>query len=119
MVHEVPSFHPFSSQLTTDILFDAVSRFGKGLTLMAKVRGAADTSALKAFITSRFNQLEFKGEHSGTVQYVVYDAVPWSQIFALMENAKRELDLEDYSICQSTLEQVFLDFAQHQFEEKP
>lgn len=32
-------------------------------------------------------------------------------MFGILENAKKELDLEDYSISQITLEQVFLTFA--------
>ncbi len=52
------------------------------------------------------------------MNFVVYDQIPWSRIFGLMEQAKRDFNLQDYSVCQATLEQVFLDFAQHQFEEQ-
>jgi ATP-binding cassette, subfamily A (ABC1), member 3 len=38
----------------------------------------------------------------------------WSQIFGIMELAKLSLDIEDYSIGQTSLEQVFLAFAKNQ-----
>ncbi len=53
----------------------------------------------------------------GAVQYVVYDRMSWAHIFSLMERAKRDLNLQDYSVYQTSLEQVFLEFARHQFEE--
>lgn len=34
-----------------------------------------------------------------------------SHVFASLETAKQELELEDYSVSQSTLEQVFLSLA--------
>ena len=42
----------------------------------------------------------------GAVQYVVYDRMTWAQIFSLMERAKRSLNLQDYSVYQTSLEQV-------------
>ena len=36
----------------------------------------------------------------GAVEYVVYDRMTWARIFGLMEKAKREFNLQDYSVCQ-------------------
>lgn len=38
----------------------------------------------------------------------------WSSMFDQMEMAKRMMGFEDYSISQSTLEQVFLSFTKAQ-----
>lgn len=38
----------------------------------------------------------------------------WSTIFGIMENAKRTINIEDYSISQNSLEQVVLGFIKNQ-----
>ncbi len=70
------------------------------------------------------------------MHYIVHDRLPWSRVFGLMEQAKRDFNLQDYTVCQTTLEQVwssihsahraqnaielqvFLDFAALQFTEE-
>lgn len=42
----------------------------------------------------------------------------WSTMFRLMEDAKDQYNIEDYSLSQTSLEQVFLSFAKQQKEEK-
>lgn len=43
----------------------------------------------------------------------------WSSMFGLMEIGKETLHIEDYSISQTSLEQVFLSFTKFQREEVP
>lgn len=38
----------------------------------------------------------------------------WSELFGLMELAKAKFDIEDYSLGQTSLEQIFLYFARNQ-----
>lgn len=40
--------------------------------------------------------------------------VQWSQMFGLMEDAKQRLSISDYSLGQTSLEQVFLFFTKYQ-----
>lgn len=40
--------------------------------------------------------------------------VKWSEMFGLMEDAKHRLDISDYSLGQTSLEQVFLFFTKYQ-----
>lgn len=40
--------------------------------------------------------------------------IKWSQIFGILEEAKTRLDIDDYSIGQSSLEQIFLSFTKYQ-----
>lgn len=47
------------------------------------------------------------------------NALKWSSMFGLMESAKKTLNIEDYSISQTSLEQVFLSFTKFQREEEP
>jgi hypothetical protein len=38
----------------------------------------------------------------------------WAYVFGEIERAKNELDIEDYSVSQTSLEQVFISFARMQ-----
>jgi ATP-binding cassette, subfamily A (ABC1), member 3 len=40
--------------------------------------------------------------------------IKWSQIFGTMEEAKAQLGIYDYSLGQTSLEQIFLFFTKHQ-----
>lgn len=55
----------------------------------------------------------FREKYQGLLTYYVpqTNEVKWSSMFDLMETAKRELGIEDYSLSQTTLEQVFLSFS--------
>lgn len=57
-----------------------------------------------------------KDVHPGYVQYHVHsDAeVTWGELFRKMEEAKRKFRLEAYSVGQTSLEQVFLNFTKAQ-----
>ena len=47
--------------------------------------------------------------------HVQSPSTPWSTLFRVMEDARAEISsLEEYSISQTTLEQVFLNFAKKQ-----
>eukprot|EP00036_Acanthoecidae_sp_10tr_P009012 CAMPEP_0182928582 /NCGR_PEP_ID=MMETSP0105_2-20130417/15659_1 /TAXON_ID=81532 ORGANISM="Acanthoeca-like sp., Strain 10tr" /NCGR_SAMPLE_ID=MMETSP0105_2 /ASSEMBLY_ACC=CAM_ASM_000205 /LENGTH=1795 /DNA_ID=CAMNT_0025066587 /DNA_START=139 /DNA_END=5526 /DNA_ORIENTATION=- len=90
------------------------SRFGQGYTLIARVRDMrADTGALRHFIEDAFKSVSLKEDHLGLVRYEVQEAT-LATIFSVMESAPQELDMDDYSVTQATLEQVFLDFANRQ-----
>ena len=47
--------------------------------------------------------------------HIASPSTPWSRLFQVMENARVEMEwLEEYSVSQTTLEQVFLAFAKKQ-----
>lgn len=99
------------------------TKFGQGYTLLAKVgpmhqtNMLADTRPLKEFIQSSFPGSILKDEHEGMVHYHICDPrVSWAQIFGVIEGNKLNYCIEDYSVSQTTLEQVFLNFARTQRE---
>jgi len=74
---------------------------------------------IKEFMASTFPGSQLKSFHSNLLQYSISDAkLSWSQIFGRIERAKNRLNIEDYSIGQTTLEQIFLSFARKQREAK-
>ncbi|XP_071508675.1 phospholipid-transporting ATPase ABCA3-like [Diadema antillarum] len=100
------------------------SRFGQGYTLLAKVLPPRDGSVpnlqpLKEFILREFPGSKLKDEHQGMVHYHITDpALTWARIFGTMEKAKATFGIEDYSVSQTTLEQVFVNFARLQREDE-
>lgn len=59
--------------------------------------------------------LFLREEYQGILTYSVpVEYVKWSALFDIMENAKKTLSIEDYSVSQSTLEQVVLTLVKDQ-----
>jgi len=77
-----------------------------------------DTAALHLFIRRNFRGPILLEEHFGTVTYLLPSGdLSWSFIFRRLEEHKEELGIIDYSVSQTTLEQVFINFAKEQYEQ--
>ncbi|XP_077990027.1 phospholipid-transporting ATPase ABCA3-like [Glandiceps talaboti] len=95
------------------------SRFGRGYTFILKVFEDTDTSPVKAYIQNVFQGAALVEEHQGMLQYQVDSiGLNWSTIFAAIEDKKEELMIAEYSVSQTSLEQVFLNFAKEQHMDK-
>lgn len=92
------------------------TKFGEGYTVLARVGSdTPDTGPLKQFIEGTFPGSVLKDEHQGMVHYHIRDtSVSWAQLFGTIERVKMNYNIEDYSVSQTTLEQVFLNFARGQ-----
>uniref|UniRef100_A0A3Q1M450 ATP binding cassette subfamily A member 14 n=1 Tax=Bos taurus TaxID=9913 RepID=A0A3Q1M450_BOVIN len=67
---------------------------------------------LRIYPIFSFSGSELKDENRGIINYYVPSKNnSWGKMFGILEKAKEEFNLEDYSISQITLEQVFLTFA--------
>ena len=74
---------------------------------------------LKKFIEEAFPGSVLKDVHPGYVHYhVTNPSLKWSQLFSKMEVAKNQFNLEAYSVGQTSLEQVFLNFTKHQVSDE-
>ncbi|KAI9562460.1 hypothetical protein GHT06_009893 [Daphnia sinensis] len=82
------------------------------------VRAIPDMGPIMDFIQTSFPGAQLKDYHQGLVHYHLPEAgQSWARIFGLMESAKNKYQIEDYSVGQTTLEQVFLNFAKSQVGE--
>ncbi|XP_037937451.1 ATP-binding cassette sub-family A member 3 isoform X2 [Teleopsis dalmanni] len=73
---------------------------------------------VKEFVEREFPQAILQEEYQGILTfYIPLFSIKWSQIFGLMERNREELNVEDYSISQTTLEEIFLEFAKYQRED--
>jgi ATP-binding cassette subfamily A (ABC1) protein 3 len=84
--------------------------------------GEPDTRPLMGHIQEQFPGSVLKDVHQGMVHYHITDTnIKLAELFRSIENAKDFYHIEDYSISQTTLEQIFLNFARAQIppEETP
>ena len=96
------------------------SKFGSGFTLIAKLP-AHNVDGFVDMMTTTLPGSVLKDAHHGMLHYHITDAAGcrWSQLFAMMERAKEKFALDDYSLSQTTLEQVFIAFAHAQVPPTP
>jgi len=97
------------------------SKFGDGYTLMVKVTGSSaglvvNVAPLCQHIEHLFPGSALKDVHHGLVQYHVprSSSVSLAALFAAMEEIRGQFSVEDYSVNQTTLEQVFINLARSQ-----
>lgn len=92
------------------------SRFGRGISLIVRLPPAR-MNGLRSFVTQHFPQHRIKDEHLGQMAFELTSTYGWPYIFEKLEQARTEFGIEDYSVSQTTLEQVFVDMAKHQQED--
>nr|XP_044248856.1 LOW QUALITY PROTEIN: phospholipid-transporting ATPase ABCA1-like [Drosophila takahashii] len=102
------------------------NKFSKGLILKIKLRRdlkdlgrrERDIFAVKAFVREKYPDSILRDDTVGLLTfYIPLTAVKWSRIFGTMERNRQQLNVEDYSVSQTTLEEIFLEFAKNQREE--
>lgn len=91
------------------------SKFAEGYTLTIKMKKSEDTSsnfvdtdAAERFVQENFSGVQLREKHQELLTYYITDkTISWSRIFGVLERGKQSsLNIEDYSIGQSSLEQV-------------
>jgi len=96
------------------------SKFGEGYTIIARISYPSDGTPpniqpLMSYIENSFPGSELKDIHQGMVHYHVNNRdLTWAKLFGMMEKAKSQFGIEDYSVSQTTLDQVFINFARAQ-----
>jgi len=101
------------------------AKFGEGYSLIIKLRVSGDEQSMEAktrtlmqFVSSTFATSQLKDQHEGLVQYHIGRApgLTWARLFGTVERVRSKYDIEDYSVSQPTLEQIFISFARMQRE---
>ncbi|XP_037260665.1 ATP-binding cassette sub-family A member 10-like isoform X1 [Falco rusticolus] len=92
------------------------NKFGKGYLLEIKVKDPEHTDLLHAEILRIFPSAARQERFPSLLVYKVpmEDALPLSQSFCKLEEAKRNRNLEEYSFSLNTLAQVFLELSREQ-----
>ncbi|CAJ1086292.1 LOW QUALITY PROTEIN: phospholipid-transporting ATPase ABCA1-like [Xyrichtys novacula] len=95
------------------------NRFGDGYTVIVRVGGSSpELKPVEDFVQQTFPGSILKEKHHNTLQYQFpYAQGALANIFSHFTTHQEHLGLEDYSVSQTTLDQVFVNFARHQHGE--
>ncbi|KAM4606531.1 retinal-specific phospholipid-transporting ATPase ABCA4-like [Polymixia lowei] len=96
-------------------------KFGDGYVVTMKIRAAKpgcppDLNPSEAFMESTFPGCIQREKHYNTLQYEICSS-SLARIFQMVLANKDKLNIEDYSVSQTTLDQVFVNFAKQQSRE--
>ncbi|CAF3759468.1 unnamed protein product [Rotaria sp. Silwood1] len=93
------------------------SKFGQGYTIEIKVRSISDDTNIapihnvQSFLLSQKQyHVEIKETTNSTGLFHISQTTP-AELFQLIEENKQQLNIETYTISQTTLEQIFLSFG--------
>uniref|UniRef100_A0A914C220 ABC transporter domain-containing protein n=1 Tax=Acrobeloides nanus TaxID=290746 RepID=A0A914C220_9BILA len=89
------------------------SKYGAGYTLLARLESPQWAKEVKREILRIFPGSVLKEEHVLQLNFELRrtENQTWSSLFAQMEQIAERLHIVDYSLSQTTLEQVFLEFS--------
>ncbi|XP_032411113.1 phospholipid-transporting ATPase ABCA1b isoform X1 [Xiphophorus hellerii] len=95
------------------------NRFGDGYTIILRVAGPdPDLRPVMKFIESELSGSTLKEKHRNMLQYQLPSSLSsLAHIFSTFANNKDALRIEDYSVTQTTLDQVFVNFAKDQSDD--
>ncbi|XP_060935296.1 phospholipid-transporting ATPase ABCA1b [Limanda limanda] len=95
------------------------NRFGDGYTIILRVAGPApDLLPVMKFIESELSGSTLKEKHRNMLQYQLPSSLTsLAHIFSILAKNKETLRIEDYSVTQTTLDQVFVNFAKDQSDD--
>jgi len=80
---------------------------------------ALATNTVKEFMNKHFEGAYLIEERQGLLQYqIINNELRWSQMFGTLEENASSLGIIDYSVSQTSLEQVFINFAKFQHAEE-
>ncbi|XP_066512665.1 retinal-specific phospholipid-transporting ATPase ABCA4-like [Hoplias malabaricus] len=93
-------------------------KFGDGYVVTMKIRAvrpglSPDLVPAETFMDGSFPGCVQREKHYNTLQYEI-SASSLARIFQLVATNKDKLNIEDYSVSQTTLDQVFVNFAKQQ-----
>ncbi|TKS67350.1 ATP-binding cassette sub-family A member 12 [Collichthys lucidus] len=89
------------------------NRFGSGFTVkMYLAEASCDTEAITDFMQTKFPSTYLKDQHSTMVEYHIPVAPGGvADIFDQLESNKNALKIKHFSVSQTTLDEVFINFA--------
>ncbi|XP_075435187.1 ATP-binding cassette sub-family A member 2 [Ascaphus truei] len=91
------------------------NRFGDGYMITVRTKSSLNVKEVVRFFNRNFPEAVLKERHHTKVQYQLKsEQVSLAQVFSKMEQVVDVLGIEDYSVSQTTLDNVFVNFAKKQ-----
>ncbi|NWR89634.1 ABCA1 protein, partial [Furnarius figulus] len=95
------------------------NRFGDGYTVVVRA-GGPGPEAVQTLLQQHFPSIVLRERHGGLLQYhLPARAASLADVFSLLAAHRGPCHIEDYSVSQTTLDQVFVHFAQEQSDGDP
>ncbi|XP_062279433.1 phospholipid-transporting ATPase ABCA1 [Scomber scombrus] len=97
------------------------NRFGDGYTIilhLADTKADPDSCAINTYMKTSFPSIELKERHQNVLRYQLpsHDCC-LARAFDMLANNYEELGIVDFSVSQTTLDQVFVNFAKEQTDD--
>uniref|UniRef100_A0A8C9HM65 ATP-binding cassette sub-family A member 2 n=1 Tax=Piliocolobus tephrosceles TaxID=591936 RepID=A0A8C9HM65_9PRIM len=91
------------------------NRFGDGYMITVRTKSSQSVKDVVRFFNRSFPEAMLKERHHTKVQYQLKsEHISLAQVFSKMEQVSGVLGIEDYSVSQTTLDNVFVNFAKKQ-----
>lgn len=91
------------------------NRFGDGYMITVRTKSSQNVKDVVRFFNRNFPEAMLKERHHTKVQYQLKsEHISLAQVFSKMEQVVGVLGIEDYSVSQTTLDNVFVNFAKKQ-----
>ncbi|XP_072520888.1 ATP-binding cassette sub-family A member 2 isoform X2 [Salminus brasiliensis] len=91
------------------------NRFGDGYMITVRTKTTASVKEVIRFFNRNFPEAILKERHHTKIQYQLKsERISLAQVFSKMEQVVEVLSIEDYSVSQTTLDNVFVNFAKKQ-----
>ncbi|CAL1298938.1 unnamed protein product [Larinioides sclopetarius] len=92
------------------------NKYGNGYTLTLRVANVPEAmEKVQRFIESTFgSSASLQEHHLNQMEYQLAPSLSLAYVFQELEQARDSLSIEDYSVSQTTLDQVFISFAKMQ-----
>ncbi|XP_056449000.1 LOW QUALITY PROTEIN: ATP-binding cassette sub-family A member 2 [Gadus chalcogrammus] len=91
------------------------NRFGDGYMITVRTKSSSSVKEVVRFFNRNFPEAVLKERHHTKVQFQLQsDRLSLAQVFSKMEQVVEVLGIEDYSVSQTTLDNVFVNFAKKQ-----
>ncbi|KAM6107258.1 LOW QUALITY PROTEIN: phospholipid-transporting ATPase ABCA7 [Pterocles gutturalis] len=95
------------------------NRFGDGYTVVVRARSPGP-AAVQSLMQRRFPGIKLQEQHGGLLQFQLPSrAGSLASVFSVLAAHCGPCHIQDYSVSQTTLDQVFVHFAREQSDEDP
>jgi len=95
------------------------TKFGNGYKLSVRLNEESESEKLFQFMASSFPTSQIQETHRNLFEFVLpFSDTKLSKVFGLVEKNRQSLNIKDYSVNQSSLDQIFVNFAKEQNEEE-
>ncbi|EDV22374.1 uncharacterized protein TRIADDRAFT_10137, partial [Trichoplax adhaerens] len=91
------------------------NKFGSGYTVQIRVKGSqANLEPLASYVSKTFSNVVLVERHHNQLQYHFPENIELAKLFDKLDNVREKLEIDDYSVSQTTLDEIFIGFAKQQ-----